>query len=73
LSAFRLLRNNSEAEDAIVSQVRDWESLLGRKVLAMRSDSGGEFVSKEFCAFRCSSGILRDFSVPRRPQQNGEG
>jgi transposase InsO family protein len=36
----------------------------------MRSDSGGEFVSKEFYAFFYSCGILRDFSVPRRPQQN---
>jgi transposase InsO family protein len=70
-SSVRLLRKKSDAEEAIISQARDWESFLDRKVRAIRSDGGGEFVSTEFHAFWDSSGIRREFAVPYRPQQNG--
>ena len=37
----------------------------------LRSDSGGEYVSKEFQAFLQSKGIISQRSCPYTPQQNG--
>jgi transposase InsO family protein len=37
----------------------------------LRSDNGGEFISKEFMDYCNNHGIKRQFSVARTPQQNG--
>ncbi|SCZ91573.1 BZ3500_MvSof-1268-A1-R1_Chr1-2g01498 [Microbotryum saponariae] len=42
-----------------------------RKVLAVRSDNGGEFMSNEFSRFLEEQGITRQLSIPDTPQQNG--
>jgi hypothetical protein len=47
-SAVRQLRKKSDAGQAIVSQVCDWESLLGRKVRGIRSDGGGSLFQRSF-------------------------
>lgn len=36
-----------------------------------RTDRGGEFCSSEFTNFCESNGILRHYTVPYSPQQNG--
>ena len=70
-SAVLLLKKRSDATDALISHIREWESLLSHKVKRIRSDGGGEFTSnalKEFCA---DNGIHHEFSTPYCPSQNG--
>ena len=47
------------------------ENQTGRKIKALRSDNGGECVSKEFNKFIEECGIQRQLTVPYTPQQNG--
>ncbi|KAK2979848.1 hypothetical protein RJ640_000735 [Escallonia rubra] len=47
------------------------EKHSGYKIKAMRSDRGGEFISKEFKAFCEENGIRRPLTIPYSPQQNG--
>ncbi|KAL8117920.1 hypothetical protein AgCh_015707 [Apium graveolens] len=42
-----------------------------RKILAFRTDRGGEFMTKEFITYCEDAGITRQFSAPYSPQQNG--
>ncbi len=44
---------------------------MATKSKVLRSDNGGEFVSKKFDAFLAECGIQRQTSVPYSPQQNG--
>jgi hypothetical protein len=44
---------------------------LGKNLRAVRSDNGSEFRNQTFDSFCDDNGIVRNFSVPRRPQQNG--
>ena len=37
----------------------------------MRSDNGGEYISKEFADFYAEKGIKREFTAPYTPAQNG--
>ncbi|SGY11633.1 BQ5605_C096g13092 [Microbotryum silenes-dioicae] len=46
-------------------------ALLVEKLLAVRSDNGGEFLSNEFSSFLEEQGITRQLSIPDTPQQNG--
>jgi hypothetical protein len=43
----------------------------GMKIKTLRSDNGGEFVSKKFDNFLHECGIQRQTSAPYTPQQNG--
>ncbi|KAK2989292.1 hypothetical protein RJ640_027329 [Escallonia rubra] len=47
------------------------EKQNGYQIKAMRSDRGGEFISKEFNAFCEENGIRRPLTIPYSPQQNG--
>ncbi|KAK2989940.1 hypothetical protein RJ640_013864 [Escallonia rubra] len=47
------------------------EKQNGYQIKAMRSDRGGEFMSKEFKAFCEENGIRRPLTIPYSPQQNG--
>lgn len=47
------------------------ENQTERKVKAIRSDRGGEFLGHEFDAYLAEKGIERQLSVARSPQQNG--
>ncbi|KAK2990141.1 hypothetical protein RJ640_007543 [Escallonia rubra] len=46
------------------------EQQNGYQIKAMRSDRGGEFISKEFKAFCEENGIRRPLTIPYSPQQN---
>eukprot|EP00253_Pinus_taeda_P025464 PITA_25464 len=43
----------------------------GKKVKALRSDNGGEYISDEFKDFYKAEGIRRELIAPHNPQQNG--
>eukprot|EP00253_Pinus_taeda_P028092 PITA_28092 len=47
------------------------EKELRKKVKALRSDNGGEFISGEFKDFCSTEGIRRELIAPHNPQQNG--
>lgn len=46
-------------------------SAAGYKVVAVRSDNGGEFISRAFDALLAERGSRRERTVPHTPQQNG--
>lgn len=47
------------------------ENQLGRKIKAVRSDNGTEFVNKQMDELFKSSGIIHQRTIPYTPQQNG--
>src|ERR1700728_4602390 len=47
------------------------EKESGKKVKALRSDNGGEFISGKFKDFCSAEGIQRELIAPHNPQQNG--
>jgi transposase InsO family protein len=47
------------------------ENLSERKINILRSDNGGEYISKEFVKFCKDVGIKRELTTPYNPQQNG--
>ena len=47
------------------------ENQTGKTLKCLRSDNGGEYVSKEFDAFCDSKGIKREITAPYNPPQNG--
>ena len=47
------------------------ENQSGSRLKVLRSDNGGEFVSKEFLDFCRQHGIERHFTTPGDPQSNG--
>ena len=46
-------------------------STSGQRIGKLRTDNGGEFVSKEFEAYLKSKQIFYELSVPHLPEQNG--
>lgn len=47
------------------------ENKTGKKIKRIRSDRGGEFLTSEFVSFCEQHGIIREFSAPNSPPQNG--
>jgi hypothetical protein len=47
------------------------ETQTGKRLKAVRSDWGGDFMSIEFKEFCDEHGIKREYTIPRTPQQNG--
>lgn len=47
------------------------ENATGKTIKTLRSDNGGEYVSKALIAFSRDAGIKRSLIVPYYPQQNG--
>ena len=47
------------------------ENQIDKTLKCLRSDNGGEYVSKAFQAFCDSKGIKRELTAPYNPPQNG--
>ena len=47
------------------------ENQTGKTLKALRSDNGGEYMSKQFQDFCDAKGIKRELSAPHDPPQNG--
>ena len=47
------------------------ETQIGKKVKCLRSDNGGEYMSKAFQDFCDTKGIKRELTAPYTPPQNG--
>ncbi|GJV93371.1 retrotransposon protein, putative, ty1-copia subclass [Tanacetum coccineum] len=65
------LKHKSEAFSAF----KEWkvmvETQTGKKVKKLRTDNGMEFCSNEFNSYCKSKGIVRHYTIPHTPQQNG--
>ncbi|GJV41454.1 retrotransposon protein, putative, ty1-copia subclass [Tanacetum coccineum] len=46
-------------------------TILGKKIKALRSDRGGEYLSQEFKDYLSENGIVQHLTSPYTPQQNG--
>ncbi len=46
-------------------------NVTGKPIKVLRSDNGGEYLSKEFESFLKKNGIVHQLSVPYNPAQNG--
>ena len=46
------------------------ENQTRKKLKCLRSDNGGEYLSREFTTF-CEKGIKRELPAPHNPPQNG--
>jgi transposase InsO family protein len=66
-----LLRAKGEVFDKFKKYKALVENQTSMKIKTLRSDNGGEFVSKKFDNFLHECGIQRQTSAPYTPQQNG--
>ncbi len=66
-----LLKAKGEAFEKFKQYKTLVENEIGHKIKVLRSDNGGEFVSKKFDAFLAECGIQLQTSAPYSPQQNG--
>nr|GEY39331.1 retrovirus-related Pol polyprotein from transposon TNT 1-94 [Tanacetum cinerariifolium] len=65
------LKEKSQAFEAFKTFKTMVEKKKGLKIKSIRSDRGGEFLSKEFNKFYEDNGIRRFLTAPYSPQQNG--
>lgn len=68
---FYLLKNNIEAFDALKKFRALVEKIPERKIEALRTDRGGEFLSMKFIQYCQEAGISRQYTASYSPQQNG--
>jgi hypothetical protein len=69
--AVMFLKSKDQAFDAFRRYKAYAENHLGAKILCMRIDKGGEYMSNQFIDYMLDHGITRQYTVRARPQQNG--
>ena len=67
----RFITHKWEVLKKFTALVQQLETATGKKLKTLRSDCGGEYVSREFEEFLEEKGILHQKSVPYCPEQNG--
>ena len=64
------LRTKSE----VYEKFREWKAMVelatGRKLKAIRTDNGGEYISREFQTY-LKAGVCHKLTIPKNPEQNG--
>ncbi|KAJ9532906.1 hypothetical protein QJQ45_010996 [Haematococcus lacustris] len=71
LSLVECVKAKSDVPGVIISTVQWLETQSGRKLKALRSDNGTEYINQEVRAFLASKGIQHQRSAPYSPEQNG--
>ena len=66
-----LMRHKSESFEKFKEFQNEVENQLGKKIKALRSDRGGEYLSHEFDDHLKNRGILSQLTPPGTPQLNG--
>ena len=66
-----LLKSKDEAYDMFVKYKTNMENLTNKKMKALRTDNGKEYVSTKFNDYLSRHGIKHQTTVPYSPQQNG--
>ena len=53
----------------------EWKAMVekatGKRLKAIHTDNGGEFISSEFEAHLCAEGVCHELTIPKNPEQNG--
>lgn len=65
------LRHKSETMLKFLEFKRLVENQTGKTIKVLRSDGGGEYISKNFREFLVKSGIKHEITMPHTPEQNG--
>ena len=65
-----MLKNKNEALDAFKKFRNMVKNDSEKRIKTLRTDRGGEFVSKDFTKYCEDAGILRQYTMPYTPQQN---
>ena len=62
-------------KDEVLDKFMEFKALvekqIKKKIKAVRSDNGGEYISNAFKEFCAKEGISRELIAPHNPQQNG--
>ncbi|GJY39806.1 retrotransposon protein, putative, ty1-copia subclass [Tanacetum coccineum] len=66
-----LLKHKHEVFETFKVFKSEVELQLGKKIKALRSDRGGEYLSQEFKDYLGKNGIVQHLTSPYTPQQNG--
>lgn len=66
-----LIRQKSEALSVFKQFHKAAELQTGRRLKKLRSDNGGEYMSREFQNYCADQGIHHEHTIPYSPQQNG--
>jgi transposase InsO family protein len=67
-----LLKQKSDTYDAVVNTINMFETQTGRKVKAVRSDRGGEYMSNALQDYFKEKGIQHQPTMAYSPQSNGK-
>ena len=67
-----LMNHKSESFEKFKEFQNEVENQRGKKIKALRSDRGGEYLSHEFSDHLKSCGIVPQLMQPRTPQRNGD-
>ena len=65
------LSNKSQVLSKFQHFVHQVKTATGRRVKALRTDNGGEYISREFSDYWSSKGITRELVPPYTPERNG--
>ncbi|GMP36216.1 hypothetical protein CsSME_00008418 [Camellia sinensis var. sinensis] len=65
------MKHKDEVLDIFLTWKKMIETQTGRRIKKLRSDTGGEYTSDPFFEVCQNAGIVRHFTVPGTPQQNG--
>jgi len=66
-----LIRHKSDAFEKFKEFQNEVENQLDKKIKALRSDRGGEYLSNEFDSHLKNCGIISQWTPPGTPQLNG--
>jgi len=65
------MKTKNEVFDKFQEFKAEAKNLKGKKIKIPRSNSGGEYISKELISFCKEAGIKRELIAPYNPQQSG--
>jgi transposase InsO family protein len=66
-----LLKHKHEVFETFKVFKAEVELQLEKKIKALRSDRGGEYLNQDFKDFLTENGIVQNLTAPYTPQQNG--
>ncbi|KAI7940827.1 hypothetical protein MJO28_013112 [Puccinia striiformis f. sp. tritici] len=66
------LKLKSDAAPMLTTWILKFQRQIGKTIRTLRTDNGGEFISKAFDSFLKGGGIEHEYTVPYEHHQNGQ-